>query len=137
MTTRHTITGTASIIHAVRLPEEEKILNAPGRLLAWLRLANDSRRPATAQDALRNYYMIWEDMHGRPGPGDRGEELKFVRDFASHAKVENPALRAFLRRELGEDAPQFDPSNQKHAAYLERRRDWARSLVEAEIDRHL
>jgi hypothetical protein len=85
--------------------------------------------------------MVWEDMHGRPGPaavGTAGEELKFIRDFVSHGEeLANASLLSFLRRELGKETKRYDPHDSDHQNFLEQRREWARRLVESEIDKHL
>jgi len=134
-----TITGQSAIVHRVCLPEEKTLLSDHNRLKVWLRLANDARRPTSSADAIRNYYMILEDMHGRPNTAAVGTlELKFIRDFVSHGEqLTNPALLAFLQRELGTPTNQYDPHNSRHKRFLEQRREWAMRLAQAEIDKYL
>jgi hypothetical protein len=76
-------TGKAAIQRAADFPAEANLTFAPPRLRVWLRLAADASE-MSPPDAIRNYYMVWEDM-GLPSPiGSAGEELKFIRDFVSH-----------------------------------------------------
>jgi len=131
--------GTARIVTPTRLPAENQLL-ADQRLRTWLNLANEARRPASDVDAIRNYYMIWEDMFGRPQKGSgAAEELKFVRDFVSHGSVGNSDLLSFLNRELGPGpTPRpYEPLNPAHQTFLTTRREWARGLVEGEINKRL
>jgi hypothetical protein len=138
-TNLRTQTGQSAIAHSVRLPSEAGLLPPNGRLHAWLRLANEARPPASPMDAIRNYYMIWEDMRRRPTTtGSEEEELKFTRDFVSHGEpLKNKSLLAFLQRELGPGTQQYDPSNPIHQRFVEQRGEWARRLVESEINKYL
>lgn len=139
LTTLKTITGCAAIVKPVRFPDEVTLGGQP-RLKVWLRLAVGARPPASAADAIRNYYMIWEDMNPstQPVAGSPDQELKFIRDFVSHGKPLNGAgVTTFLNREFGKPENHFDPHNQEHQNFLDGRRQWARNLVEAEIDKLL
>jgi hypothetical protein len=130
-------TGRAAIQRAADFPAEANLPSAPPRLRVWLRLAADASE-MSPPDAIRNYYMAWEDM-GLPSPiGSAGEELKFIRDFVSHGGLlTNPRLLAFLNRELHKPTDRYDPHDTDHQIFLAIRRQWARSLVETEINRHL
>lgn len=134
-----TQTGQSTVVHRLRLPSEIRLLSPTGRLHVWLPLANAARPPASPVDAIRNYYMIWEDMHGRSvTPGSQEEELKFTRHFVSHGDVlRDPALLAFLQQRIGPGTQQYDPSNPAHGAFIKQRREWARHLVESDINRLL
>jgi len=135
-TTLQVMYGKSSIVRPVRLPAETKLLQT-ARLQVWLRLAIDSRPPASAIDAIRNYYMTCEDMlHGqRPTKGSPEQELKFARDFVSHGvAMDNQDLLDFLKREIGPGTSQYDPLNPTHQTFLEKRRECARQLVESKID---
>lgn len=135
-TNRATISGRSAIVHRVRLPNET-VLAAPNRLRVWLRLANEARQPTPVGDAIRYYYMIWEDMYGEPTTPE-SRELKFIRHFVSHGGVlGDPNLCQFLGTEIGKPTNQYDPHDPDHQNFLERSRDWARLLVEAEIEKYL
>jgi hypothetical protein len=138
-TNLQTLVGQSSVVRRLRLPDETRLLSLTGRLHVWLRLANDARPPASPIDAIRNYYMIWEDMHGRPATaGSPEQELKFIRDFVSHGEIlTRRPLLTFLQRQVGPGTRQYDPSNPIHQRFVEKRREWARKLVESEINRHL
>jgi hypothetical protein len=135
-TSLQTQTGQSAIVRPVRLPTETRLLTSSGRLHAWFQLANDARPPASHIDAIRNYYMIWEDMHGRgSAPRTPGEELKFTRDFVSHGDpLKNTDLLAFIQREVAPGTLRYDPSDLVHQQFVEKRRQWARQLVETEIN---
>ncbi len=125
----------ALICHRMEMPREDILLDPPGRLLVWLRLANDARAGRDV-DAIRNYYMIWEDMHGRPQEGKSPRaalELKHSRDFVSHGRVDNKEVQKFLKQELGRSITQFDPTDRAQAALVEKLRHQARDLVEDEL----
>jgi hypothetical protein len=83
--------------------------------------------------------MVWEDMcSGSPAPGSQWDELRFIRNFVSHGGVLGDLnLLAFLNREFGKPVNHYDPHDPEHQAFLEGRRDWARKLVETEIEQHL
>ena len=138
-TNLRTITANSLIVRPLQLPQEQQLLSANNRLHVWLRLANSARPPATAVDAIRNYYLIWEDMHGRnTAPGSPQEELKFTRHFVSHGDpVRDSRLTAFLDREIRVGTRQYDPNDPLHQRFVENHREPARLLVEAEINRHL
>jgi hypothetical protein len=131
------ITGNSAIQQPLQSPTEASLASAPPRLRVWLRLAADAMT-MSSPDAIRNYYMIWEDM-GIPSPvGSAGEELKFIRHFVSHGgTLTKPALLAFLQREFRKPVSLYDPHDTDHVVFLDGRRGWARNLVEAEINRLL
>jgi hypothetical protein len=123
-----------TVARAVRLPSPEALRSAPSRLHVWLRLANEAAR-ATSVEAVRNYYMIWEDMHA-PDPPKAGEplRLKLIRDFVSHGKnLTNPDLLALLQQEFGRPVSQFDPLDPAHRELIDDERVRARQLMEAEL----
>ena len=83
--------------------------------------------------------MIWEDMHSNGvSQGSQEQELKFIRHFVSHgAALQDRRLIEFLEREIQPGTRQYDPSNQSHRAFIERRREWARRLVEDQVNGYL
>ncbi len=111
------------------------------RLLVWLRLANEARNATIHADAIRNYYMISEDMHGRPQPSAAPTaeiELKFIRDFVSHGEaLRNCCLLAFIQQELGRPVDQYDPTDNDQQQFVHRQRQLARELIEGELNRLL
>ena len=128
------IMGGAALQLPLESPPEASLTSAPLRLRVWLKLAADART-MSSPDAIRNYYMVWEDM-GIPSPhGSEGEELKFIRDFVSHGRaLDRPRPLAFLQREFGRSVSHFDPHDPDHLTFLDGRRQWARTLVEAQIN---
>jgi len=142
------ITGTGVIDVAVRalicssidMPKPKVFSEVSGRLFVWLRLMNDASDSKDAAYAIRNYYMVWEDLH----PGweykkwpKEARELKFVRDFVSHAKVNSPNLLDFIESGLRQRCEQFDPTDNAQQQFVSSHRNSARSLIEKELNQLL
>lgn len=143
----------AGIVH---LPSSMDCTNQKERLEVWLHLANYSRN-ADPSDAIRNYYMIWEDMKTDPemkrlrrtiDPRERKlrakrmKELPWVRDFVSHPKIDRKAV-AFLNGKLaaygatvvaGARRVQYNPGDEAHKKFVREQREEARKFIEAEIE---
>jgi hypothetical protein len=131
-----TITGTALIACPLRLPKEESLVSSRGRLHVWIRLAMESRLPASSIEAIRNYAMIMEDMF--PGEmDDEAWEFRHVRDFVSHAEVDNDSVCRFLDRKLKKGTRRYDPTDAKHLALVEEYREIGRGWVEGEVKSRL
>ena len=130
-----------SICLPVVLPAPSFFSHADNRLIAWLRLANDAATSNSAADAIRNYYMIWEDLHPgwKAGTGpEEADELSYVRDFVSHGEeLRNTYVLKFIKRKLGETVKQFDPSDVAQLRFVSLQRTAARSLVEKELNERL
>jgi hypothetical protein len=120
------------------MPKAEVFTNSDYRLLVWLRLANEARNAASSANAIRNYYMIWEDEHGTPeGTNAQTEalELKFVRHFVSHGeKLVDSKLLDFLKKQIGKHTEQYDPTDSTHQVLVERYRAIGRTLIESELE---
>ena len=127
--------ASVSVARAVRLPTAEALKTAPARLPVWLRLANDASQSSSSADAVRNYYMIWEDKNGRPTSGQReAQRLKFIRDFVSHGEpLSNPGLKAFLAKELGSPVVRYDPTDLNHRQLVADGCTRARVLIDGEL----
>jgi hypothetical protein len=114
------------------------------RLEVWLRLANDSRSAPPAH-AIRNYYMIWEDMP-HPSVEDRdarrlkhkrAEELRWVRDFVSHRELtrSTDAITFLMDAKLDRGGKlKYDPTDTDHEKSLGDQCRQARNFIEAEIE---
>lgn len=134
------IAATALICSSIVMPDPKVFSHAPSRLLVWLRLANDASDSGDAAYAIRNYYMIWEDLHLGSKVQDwpaEAKELKWVRDFVSHAKIGNCDVLNFVERSLGRRIKQFDPNDSAQQQFVSSQRKSARSLIEAELDKLL
>ena len=136
-----TIISHAAICRSIKMPDPRVFKLENNRLLVWFRLANEARDSKSAVDAIRNYYMIWEDSHGVPTKANAPKEaieLKFVRDFVSHGlKLENPELLKFIEDQFGKSINQFDPTDAVQQDFVNRYRTLGRNLVETELDRLL
>ena len=123
------------------MPDPKVFSHVPARLLAWLRLANDASGSNDPVDAIRDYYMIWEDMHPawkiQDGPAE-ATDLKLTRDFVSHGgKLKNKDVLDFVERNLGRRIEQFDPTDRAQQQFVSSQRKSARDLIEAELDKLL
>lgn len=129
--------GTSNIVKAVSFPNETALTTDP-RLKVWLRLAVQARPPSLASDAIRNYYMILEDMYGSSMPGGQMEELKFIRHFVSHGfPMTVTKLTKYLEGQFGKPVTHYDPFDSAHIGFLDDKREWARKLAESEIEKRL
>ncbi|MBT9283264.1 MAG: hypothetical protein KM312_11595 [Hydrogenibacillus schlegelii] len=128
-----------------KMLDEDRFLNPPPRLSAWLTLANRAR-DGSDEEAIRNYYMILEDMEGRPEDGQKDEkgkpkpelELKYVRDFVSHGDcLTNPKLLQYLKDIFNKSVCRFDPQDPEHKNFIKSKREEARKLIEEKINKRL
>ena len=129
------------LCNSIVMPDPSVFSRAPARLLAWLRFANDASDSSDATDAIRDYYMIWEDMHPawriQDGPTE-ATELKLVRDFVSHGKeLDNRDVLELVKRKLGKPVKQFDPTDMAQQQFVSLHRMSARNLVETELNKLL
>lgn len=130
-----------SICSSIVMPDPKVFSDAPARLLVWLRLANDASNSSDAAYAIRNYHMIWEDLHPaweyKDGPTE-ATELKLVRDFVSHGKkLKNKDVLDLAERNLGRRIEQFDPTDRAQQQFVSSQRKSARNLIESELDKLL
>jgi len=136
-----TLPMSVCLVCTIKMPTENSLTSAPLRLSTWLRFANEARNAHSDVGAVLAYYLIWEDMKGRPQKGSAGPselELKYTRDFVSHGEVlKNKNVLAFLRAKLKGPVNQFDPNDRDHQALVRDQRKEARKLVETELDKLL
>mgnify|MGYP007084712070 CR=1 FL=1 len=95
------------------MPDPKVFSHVPARLPAWLRLANDASDSNDPVDAIRDYYMIWEDLHPawkiQDGPAE-ATDLKLTRDFVSHGgKLKNKDVLDFVERNLEDESNSLIP----------------------------
>jgi hypothetical protein len=132
------IRGQASVTCPVEFPLEP-VISYP-RLAVWLRLYNEARNPTSDADALRNYYIIWEDMNPgvKPTANTDWWKLKLIRHFVSHGGTfDGQELKNFLAQEFNRPVLSYDPLDPLHRDYVERHREWARLLIQQEIENRL
>jgi hypothetical protein len=90
-------------------------------------------------DAIRNYYMIWEDKHGKAELTNApvaAVELRLVRNFVSHGgDLGDNAVLDLVERELGTSITRYDPTNGDQQRFVQKYRQQARQLIEDELDR--
>jgi hypothetical protein len=133
------MTAAAGAFHvrsASKVPDPARLQSSPDRLTTWLWLANAARAATEDAEALRNYYMILEDIHGRPDNSRPTlQRIALARDFVSHAKIDRRSGRAFLEAELGYSAPeyQYDAHLEAHRKLARKYREEARQAVEREL----
>ncbi len=131
------ISGGATIVAQIVFPSEAALRSGATRLVVRLHLFNLARRSETDSIAVYLYYLIWEDMHGRPGHADLctpQERLKFTRDFVSHGEtLGNSAAVNFIEAHTAGPIAAFDPTRDDHLAFVAVQRAEARTLIEAEL----
>jgi hypothetical protein len=129
----------------VVLPVEWVAENALGRLVReplttlWLHFANEAKMTKSNAEAIRLYFLIWEDWRAqRTAPDDdRGERLEFTRHFLSHARIDKSKGLAFLAEHLGAGTDRYDPSNPHHETFVQRMRKDAFDLIRSELSRRI
>jgi hypothetical protein len=134
-----------SVCKAIVMPDDKVFKRTNNRLIVWLWLANMARQaidtPKDNAEAIRNYYMIWEDLHGtpdKPTTPKEARELKLIRDLVSHGyKVNNKELRKLTLDQCGREINQFDPTDKTQQCLVHRYRTIGHDLIEAELDRML
>ena len=129
----------AAIAHRIRMPTEELLIDPPERLRIWLTLANEAREATSDTDAIRNYAVIWEDLHGwsNEDSSESAVHLKYTRNFVSHPEVGDPKIKAWLTEELGRQVNKYDPTDSTHRRLIRQQRQAARSLIERELEGRL
>lgn len=130
-----------ALVCSVELPSESLLLTSRPRLLSLLRFANDARRAPVDADAVKGYFMIWEDLHEAEDRSIWPLEalrLSYCRDFISHGVPMNrPRVSAYLESSLGKGVTKFDPVNEQHRKFVKEHRTFGRTLIEAEIEKTL
>ncbi len=120
------------------VPEETlRAISSDQLLVLWLHFANQAKMTKSDAEAIRLYFLIWEDWHAQgTAPGDdRG--LKFTRNFLSHARIDDKNVLACLASHLGAGTDRYDPVNQAHQTFVRKMRGEAFDLVRAELSRRI
>jgi hypothetical protein len=129
----------------VVLPVEWIIEDGLGRLARehlmtlWLHFANQAKMTKSAAEAIRLYFLIWEDWRAeRTAPADdRGERLEFTRHFLSHARIDDPRVLALVAKQLGPGIDRYDPTVRDHQMFIRRMREEAFELIRTELSRRI
>lgn len=123
----------------VSLPLGVKSENASTRLADWLLMASDAQESTSESTALRHYAVILEEIESsKPGRFADYECIKAMRDFVSHARIENKKTISKLERcapNLPKDGTdyQFQPASPLHRGIVAEWRSKARELVDGEL----
>ena len=133
------VTTRVAICLPVVMPDPSLFSHANSRLLVWLRLWNDASDSDSATDAIRNYYMILEDMYSdrKDNMPTEVENLKLVRHLVSHGNKPHRETREFVEKHLGKSIEKFDPTDKAQQQFIRSWRTSARNLVEMEINKRL
>ena len=129
----------ALISGPILLPRPEVLVSPSSRLHVWLRLAINASESDDV-NAIRNYYMIWEDWHSKHTSRAISQEansLRLIRDFVSHGEPLNRVKLLEFLKPLGEGTNQFDPTNSSHKRFVASQRESSRHLVERLIKAEL
>lgn len=103
------------------------------RLPVWLHLTNHARVEEDNAHALRDYYMVLEDLPGK----DKLPEIKRIRharNFVSHGNKLYKNTRAFLTNAIGQKVDCYNPREGSHCQLVLEWRNEARKLVESQLD---
>jgi len=129
-----------SVARPVVFPPEETLnrLSSDERLVRWLGWANRARRVGGDDaEAILPLYFVCEDWkRHRPHVVNTQlvRELKHVRDFVSHARLDkNKAALAFLEQQLGGLRNRYEPTNPKDAILVRDYRERAQRYIDAEL----
>lgn len=126
---------------SIKMPDTNIYLDPDSRLSIYLLLANDALEKESNINAVRNYYIILEDIYLECSDGGKSLsqeiiELKHVRDFISHSKItRNRKLLDFLAENLGDRIDSYDPSDINHQNLVKKYRNIGFRLVEQEINK--
>lgn len=124
-----------TVVKSIVLPDDQTLALLSDRLPVLITLANDAVKSDSAIHAIRNYYMICEDLfEGREWP-KVANEIRWTRHFVSHAKLGNREPLNFIHSELGNSVNSFDPNDKNHIDFVNRQHGNARQFIEAELDK--
>jgi hypothetical protein len=115
------------------------------RLGAMLTFASEAQESSSPATAVRLYYLVIEDLIDQGAVAANAQfvaDLRAVRNFASHAKIDQKWTENRLRSCAPEltiepDAFRYRPANPIHRAILAQFRDRARALVDQELFKRL
>jgi len=130
----------ARLCSPIVMPNPNVFAHPSSRLLVWLRLANDAFDSCNAAYAIRNYYMIWEDLHPyrnyKEWPA-KANDLRLTRHFVSHGGQLWKEVGKFIKRSLGRQIDQYDPTDSAQQQFVILQCKSARNLIETELDKLL
>jgi len=132
-------TAGAAIAKPLAYPAESALTGAKDRLAVWLHLANSSSNGEEVADAtaLRNYFLIIEDMRFGKSLSAKEQRAKYARHFVSHAKLTKDGPLKFIKAEFGEAVAQFNPTDPRHVRMVRKWRAEARAIVDTELEKLL
>lgn len=133
----------------ITMPTQDKLTSPDERLDVWLHLANDAQPPSSDAHAIRNYYLIWEDLRNKLGEESvprEAHELKYIRDFVSHPKLHANGLIEFIEEELGRKISfidqesgrrcvLFDPTDPDQQNLVRKHHEQAKKFIRNELDK--
>jgi hypothetical protein len=136
------LTACVSICASIPMPESDIFTETTdSRLLVWLTLANDARKSENPAHAIRNYYMIWEDMQQEPEIQDlpvEANNLRLTRHFVSHGgELNNNQVITFVSNAIGKQVKRYDPTDNQQREFINSQRCSARHLIEKLIQNEL
>lgn len=127
----------AALARGIGMPDPVVFTQAPSRLIVWLRLANDAHAAPVDADAIRNYYMIWEDKNGIAKDSDVNLDavnLRLVRNFVSHGfKLDDLEIRKLVESEVRISDIHYDPTDSAQQRFVQKYRQIGRMLIEREL----
>ncbi len=125
----------------IRLPDNNFFSEIDYRKYILLLLANKAQEMKEPEYAIRNYYIILEELY--PEKADYGKnrdrvEVKYIRDFVSHSIINNETILGFLSDKLQEEIYGFlkyDPLNLKHKELVNTYKIVGARLIDEEFNK--
>jgi hypothetical protein len=108
-------------------------------MVLWLHFANQAKMTKSDAEAIRLYFVIWEDWRDQSSAlaDDRAVRLEFTRHFLSHARINSAKGLAFLAEQLGAGVDRYDPTARDHQIFIRRMREEAFDLIRTELSRRI
>jgi hypothetical protein len=129
-----------TVVKSIILPDDQTLALYCDRLPVLITLANDAVKSDSKIHAIRNYYMICEDLFyefdNNKWPRE-AKEIRWTRNFVSHAKLCNREPLNFIHAALGGNVNSFNPTDRSHINFVNRQYGNARRFIEAELDKRI
>lgn len=120
----------------IKMPNPSLFSELDERKYILLFLANDARNSGNKVHAIRNYYIILEELHTEDYDTDKDRlKLRYIRDFVSHHKItKNKKIIDLIECETGSRTDSYNPHNEKHQLLISRYWQIGEKLVDKEFE---
>jgi hypothetical protein len=126
----------AELIKPIPLPPPSAISSLSGEVLRQLGWYNAAEESSWVIERIRDYYEVLElEEYVANAAYKPSDEMKCLRDAASHPRLGNPKAVRYLQANLNTD--HIDPNSDKHLHFLESKvvllRNEARRILEGKL----